>query len=393
MKDSSFEKFKKTLTKKLSSDSVMSVFVVILGFLFATLLILFSGRNPVNLYKSILQAVTGLYQDRTGNWAWNIRYVGNWLTFSLPYILCGFSMAFAYRSGLFNIGGEGQFIAGLTAAQVFAFFAPQVPVLHWLIIILAALLAGALWGGIVGFLKARFEVSEVVATIMLNYIALYVSRIISMGLPGANSQRTQEYPVTATLKVDFLEFLTNGSPLNLGLFLTLIAIIAYWFLIEKTNLGFSIRATGFNKEAARASGINVTSSIVSAMAISGAFAGLAGGIIAIGSFRYGRVISAMDGYGFAGIAVALIGNNNAAGIGFAGLLFGMLTEAQGAMQTKGIPREITFIIQGVIVVFIALRTGFRLWIGHALNPSPKHSPNEKSQQKADAKSDSAGVAK
>jgi len=132
--------------------------------------------------------------------------------------------------------------------------------------------------------------------------------------------------------------------------------------MEKTNLGFGLRATGFNREAARCSGIPVVRSIAISMAIAGAFAGLAGGIVALGSFRYGRVLSGMDNYGFNGIAVALVGNNTAIGTMLAGFLFGMLKNAQALMQGKQIPKEITFIIQGLIVVFIALRSAIALYL-------------------------------
>jgi simple sugar transport system permease protein len=346
----------------MTSDAAVSATVVLLGFVFGTVLVACVGRNPVNLYKSILQVLTGWYQNRRGEWHWEIRYVGDWLSYSVPYILCGLCMAFATRAGLFNIGGEGQYIMGMTVAECIALTGAQVPVVHWITAILLAILAGAAWGGIVGFFKAKFEVSEVVSTIMLNYIALYLSRIIIMRLPGVNTFRTPDYPPTASIRVHFLEKLTNGSTLNLSIFMVVIAVVLYWFLMEKTNLGYGLRATGFNKDAARASGIPVVSSIILAMAVSGAFAGLAGGAVALGSFRYGRVISVMDNYGFTGIAVALVGNNTAIGSLLAGLLFGMLAAAQPIMQNNQIPREITFIIQGVIVVFIAIRSGIRIFI-------------------------------
>ncbi|MBE6344326.1 MAG: ABC transporter permease [Spirochaetaceae bacterium] len=343
----------------LKSDGAMSVLVVILGFLCGTILIALVGRNPLNMYKAILQSLTGYNIDRN---IWNVRYVGEWINLSVPYILCGLAMAFAARAGLFNIGGEGQYIVGLTAAQLVALLGPQIPVLHWVLAILAAILLGAIWGGIVGFLKAKFEVSEVVATIMLNYVALYLSRIIIMAIPGTNTYKTVNFPETATLKVDFLSKLTNGSQLNLGLFMAIGAVILYWFFMEKTNLGFGLRATGFNKEAARYGGIPVVTSIVLSMAIAGGFAGLGGGVVALGSFRYGRVISGMDNYGFTGIAVALVGNNTALGTLLAGLLFGLLASAQPLMQSRGIPKEITFIVQGLIVIFIALRSGLRIYL-------------------------------
>lgn len=353
------EKKKNISDLLLQSDGAVSVLVVLLGFLCGTILILAVGRNPMNMYKSIFQSLTGYNIDRG---VWNIRYVGEWLNLSVPYILCGLAMAFAARAGLFNIGGEGQYIVGLTVAQVIALLGPEIPVLHWVIAIIGAIAIGAVWGGIVGFLKAKYEVSEVVATIMLNYIALYLSRIVIMAIPGTNTYKTVDFPVTASLRVDFLSVITNGSTLNLGIFLAVIAVIIYWFLMEKTNVGFGLRATGFNKEAARYGGISVVTSVVISMAVAGAFAGLGGGIVALGSFRYGRVLSGMDNYGFTGIAVALVGNNTAIGTLLSGLLFGLLAAAQPLMQSRQIPKEITFIIQGLIVVFIAIRSGLRIYL-------------------------------
>jgi simple sugar transport system permease protein len=132
--------------------------------------------------------------------------------------------------------------------------------------------------------------------------------------------------------------------------------------MEKTRLGYSLRATGFNREAAHYGGINVKANITSSMAIAGAFAGLAGAIVCLGSFSHGRVLAGQDGFGFEGIAVALVGNTNAWGIALAGLLFGMLRTAQPLMQARQIPREITVIIMGLIVVFISLRAGVKLII-------------------------------
>ncbi len=343
----------------LRSDGAVSVLVVVLGFLCGTILVALVGRNPLNMYKAILQSLTGYNIDRG---IWNIRYVGEWLNLSVPYIFCGLAMAFAARTGLFNIGGEGQYIMGLTMAQVVALLGPQAPVLHWVLAMAAALLMGAIWGGIVGFLKARYEVSEVVATIMLNYVALYLSRIITMAIPGTNTYKTVNFPQTASLRTEFLSTLTNGSTLNLGIFLVIASVVLYWFLMERTNLGFGLRATGFNKEAARYGGIPVVASVVISMAVAGTFAGMGGGVVALGSFRHGRVLSGMDGYGFTGIAVALVGNNTAVGTLLAGLLFGLLAAAQPLMQSRQIPKEIALIIQGLIVVFIAVRSGIRLFL-------------------------------
>jgi simple sugar transport system permease protein len=339
------------------SDALVSVIVVVLGFFVATILVIVVGQNPKGMYFAIIQVISGWDIQRG---VWNARYIGEWLVMCIPLILCGFSMAFASRTGLFNIGAEGQYMAGITAAQLVAIFGPQIPVFQWILAIAAAIIAGALWGGIAGFLKARFSVSEVVTTIMMNYIALYASRFIILQIPGGNTIRTGFYPKTAMLSSHLLESITNGSRLNYGLYLTIGSIFVFWIIMEKTRLGYSMRATGFNREAARYAGINVNWNLTLAMAISGAFAGLAGAIVSLGSFPYGRILAGQDGYGFDGIAVALVGNSTAWGTAISGLLFGMLKSAQPIMQSRQIPKEIASIIMGLVVVFISLRAGVRI---------------------------------
>ncbi|MDR1318905.1 MAG: ABC transporter permease, partial [Treponema sp.] len=193
-------------------------------------------------------------------------------------------------------------------------------------------------------------------------IAFYLSRLLTLRIPGANTFKTPDFPVTARLSSPLLESFTNGSRLNYSLWLTLAAIIFYWILMGKTRLGYSLRATGINKEAARYGGISVNANVTTAMAISGAFAGLAGAAVSLGVFTYGRVLAVQDGYGFDGIAVALVGNSTAWGTALAGLLFGMLKSAQPLMQSRQIPKEITSIIMGLVVVFISLRAGVRIVI-------------------------------
>jgi simple sugar transport system permease protein len=344
------------------SGGFVWVMVVVLGFLVGTVLVAVVGRNPGGMYAAILQVISGFSVNRQHVWVWNARYIGEWIVSSMPLVLCGLSMGFAARTGLFNIGAEGQYAAGLTAAQFTALYFPQIPIVHWIAASAAALAAGALWGGIVGFLKARFSVSEVVATIMMNYIALYGSRILTMRIPGTNTFQTPPLPETARLSSSFMSAVTNNSRLNYGLLLTLAAVLFYWVIMGKTRLGYSLRATGFNKEAARYGGIRVNAGITAAMAVSGAFAGLAGAVVSLGSFSAGRVLSVQDGYGFDGIAVALVGNSTAWGTALSGLLFGMLKSAQPLMQSRQIPKEITSIITGLVVVFISLRAGVRILI-------------------------------
>ncbi|MDR0486805.1 MAG: ABC transporter permease [Treponema sp.] len=347
-----------TIRKILSgTDGVASAAAVLLGFLAATLIILLIGRNPSAMYQAILQVVSG-FDIRRGTW--NTRYIGEWLVSSVPLVLCGFSFGAAARAGLFNIGAEGQYIAGLTAAQIIALYFPPVPVIHWLAAICGALIAGAVWGGIAGFFKARYKVSEVVATIMMNYIALYIHRLITLGISGSNTFKTPDFSGTAVISSRLLSSITNGSRLNNGLWLTIAVVLIYWLIMEKTALGFSMRASGLNRDAALYAGIHVKANMTAAMTFAGAFAGLAGALVSLGVFSYGRILAGFDGYGFDGIAVSLTGNGTAAGIALAGLLFGMLKSAQPLMQLRQIPKEITSIIMGLVVVFISLRTGLRL---------------------------------
>jgi simple sugar transport system permease protein len=359
-----------------AKDALVSVAVVVLGFLVATLLLVIIQKNPGGMYKAILQVISGLSENRSGVWGWNPRYIGEWLVSSIPLILCGLSMAFAARTGLFNIGAEGQYIVGLTAAQLIACYFPPVPVLHWVLAVLGAIAAGAIWGGIVGFFKARFKVSEVVATIMMNYIALYAHRIITLNIPGANTYRTPNYPDTALISSAALSGLTNGSRLNYSLWFAIISIVLYFLIIEKTTLGYSLRATGLNRDAASYGGIGVNANITIAMAIAGAFAGLAGASVSLGVFNYGRVLAGMENYGFDGIAVALVGNSTAWGTALAGLLFGMLKSAQPLMQSRQIPKEITSIIMGLVVVFISLRAGVKLIIEWQMKEKTKRAQDE-----------------
>ncbi len=354
----------KTIKKKkafidwfLDSNGATSVAVVILGLFAGTIIVLAVGKNPAGLYKALWQSFVGYFNKGMGKWS--ISPLGDTLTFTIPYVLCGLSMGFANRVGLFNIGAEGQYTVGMLAAHAFAVLVKPFPGM-WFFCLVVAVLAGAIWGGVVGILKAKFKISEVVATIMLNYIALYTYRLVALYLlpSGATNRtyRTADFPSQALLQKVFIP----ESALNIGFFFMLLAVAVYWFIMEKTALGFSFRATGFNKNAAKCSGINDTQAISLSMAIAGAFAGLAGACVLLGSLRFGRIMQGQDNYGFMGIAVALVGNSRAIGMLLSGILFGALKSAYSLMQFMNIPREVVNIIEGLIVIFIALRSGLEL---------------------------------
>jgi simple sugar transport system permease protein len=334
----------------------LALIAVVLGFLLGSLIVLFTGKNPLHMLNAMVRSVTGFDFIRGGGL--NPRLIGEFLVQSLPIMLTGLSVGFAFRTGLFNIGAEGQLMMGSMAATSAALLITAPKFIHLPLVLLAAMAAGALWGAVPGYLKARWGVHEVVVTIMLNHTAFHFGNYSVLNIFGSVDRvKTAEFPASALLKSPFLTELTNGSRFNWGFIPVVLAILAYWVIINKTSFGYSLRATGFNKEAARYAGMKVERNIVLSMIAAGAFAGLAGAVITVGTFSFGRALPVAEGYGFDGIAVALVGGNEAIGILLSGLLFGMLKAAQPLMQSAGIPREISGIIQASIVLFVAMKYG------------------------------------
>ncbi len=353
-------KFKNYITSEKNFKIVVPFIAILSAFLCGVIIMLITGTSPITAFKAIIRAITGMNLDKIGSKKFfNPRLVGEYISVMMPIILTGLSVAFAFRTGLFNIGAEGQMIMGALAAVVVGILIELPKIIHLPLVILSAILAGALWGAIPGFLKARFKVHEVVVTIMLNYVALNTSNLILKSLPGSSTVKTVPVHESATLKSEFLKGITRGSSLHWGFILVIAAVFVFWYIIEKTTFGYELRAVGYNKEGARYAGMKVNRNIMYSMAIAGAFAGLAGAIVAVGAFDYGRVIAAAEGYGFDGIAVALLGGNTALGSVFGGLLFGGLKSAQGLMQSKGVPNEIATIISSLMVLFVAMKFGIQ----------------------------------
>lgn len=340
---------------KKKHSLLVPLIAILLGFALGALVILVTGRNPALMFQAIFQGATGINLIEGG---FNPRYIGEFIIQSMPIMLTGLSVAFAFRTGLFNIGAEGQLMAGSVAATAVALWVQAPAGIHVILVLLAAALAGGLWGSIPGWFKARFNVHEVVVTIMMNYVILFLNNWMVVHVFGSKDRiKTAMFPVTALLKDPGLSALTNGSRLNWGFVPVLLSVFIFWFIIEKTTFGYSLRAVGFNKDGARFAGIKVERNIVMSMAIAGAFAGLAGAVLTVGTFNYGRFLPSAEGYGMDGIAVALVGGNAAIGVFLSALLFGMLKAAQPLMQSQGVPREIASIIQASIVLFIAMRLG------------------------------------
>ncbi|WLR44259.1 ABC transporter permease [Bacillus carboniphilus] len=321
---------------------VIPFIAVLLGLLFGGIIMWVSGYDPIEGYRALIYGMVG---DRYN--------IGETLRQVTPYILSGLAVAFAFRTGLFNIGVEGQLIVGWLAAVWVGVSFELPPGVHSVMAILAGALAGALWGFIPGILKARFRVHEVIVTIMMNYIALHVTNALIHTVLSDNGDKTEKIYESASLRSSFLEQMTDYSRLHWGIFIALLGCVIMWLILEKTTMGFELRAVGFN-HASEYAGMNVNRNIVVSMIISGAFAGVAGAMEGLGTFEYASVKGSFTGIGFDGIAVALLGGNTAIGVLAAALLFGGLKVGSLNMPLEaGVPNEVIDIVIALIIFFVA----------------------------------------
>lgn len=334
------------------------VMAVLLGFLLGSIIMLVTGENPLILFKSVIRAVFGLNLDKLGTKsAFSIRTLATYFVYVMPIVMTGLSVAFAFRTGLFNIGAEGQVLVGSMAAAVIGVLFDGPAIILLPAVILGGALAGAVWGFIAGFLKAKYNVHEVVVTIMLNYIARYLSNYVQKLLPGSNTNETVKLHANALLQSKFLSDLTGRSQFHWGFIIVIISIILFNYIINKTTFGYELKAVGYNPHAAEYAGMKVKRNAALSMAIAGAFSGLAGVIIVAGTFGKGRMLVAFENYGFDGIAVALIGGNTGIGSLLSGMLLAALKAAQPIMSGQGVPDAIAVIISASIIVFVAMKTG------------------------------------
>lgn len=280
------------------------------------------------------------------------RALARTLVQSTPLILVGLSVALAFRAGLFNIGGAGQLILGAMAAAWvgITFDLPQV--VHLPLALAAGVIGGAVWGGIVGFLKARTGAHEVITSIMLNFIALrlldYALSTDTFRRPGRSDPISPEMPVSVRLPEPIDSF-----RVHLGFVLALLVAWGCWWLLQRTTIGFRMRAVGANPHAARYAGMGVAATTVLSMAVAGGLAGLGGTTILLGSTP--RLTGGFfASVGFDAIALALLGRASPIGVVGAGLLFGALQAGSTGMQAQtSTPIDIIFVIQALIILFVA----------------------------------------
>ncbi|MBE2318325.1 ABC transporter permease [Solirubrobacter sp. CPCC 204708] len=343
---------------------------ILVAFLAGGLVVLATGHNPIETYQAIFKGsgfnwfFPWLSEDDRIIAALNLQQT---LILTTPLILTGLAVAFAFRCGLFNIGGQGQYILGsIFAVWVGSSFDGMPALLHVLVAMLAGVLAGAVWAGIAGLLKALAGTNEVISTIMLNWIAIWTGVwIFNLGSPLQNDNPDQvDVPVSNDIVEGAKLPVFWGDPqlqgLHIGIFIALAALVVFWVLLNRTTLGYEVRAVGFNPDAAEASGINVRRNYVMVMAICGAFAGLGGALDLLGwQFRIATNDIQTHTLAFFGIAVALLGRNTAIGtllgaLLFAGLLTG--TSVRNLDPTVFEPQlatNLTYMIQGLVVLLIS----------------------------------------
>jgi ABC-type uncharacterized transport system permease subunit len=347
---------------------IVPLLTALLAFVVGGLVVLLAGKDPIATYKAVFEG-TGLQwvfpwpiEDRELA-AVNLQQT---LIITAPLILAGLAVAFAFRAGLFNIGGAGQYVVGsIVAVWIGSSFAGMPGFLHILLAIVGACLAGAFWAGIAGFLKATVGANEVISTIMLNYTAFFIGLyLFSIDGPLQND-RDKSLPVSndivesAHLPVFWGDPVLQG--LHIGIFIALAALVVFWIVLNRSTTGYEVRAVGLNPEAARYGGMSVSKNYVLVMAVCGLFAGLAGAIDVLGwQFRIAtNDIEVSAQVGFLGIAVALLGRNTAVGTAAAALLFGALVS--GTSQRNLDPTifepelasNLTLIIQGLVVLFVS----------------------------------------
>ncbi|TDW30655.1 ABC transporter permease [Cryobacterium psychrophilum] len=368
-----------------TGSAIISVLAVVLALLVGAVMIALTTTDvqeaagyffsrPGDMLSAIWQAVSGaysalfqgsIYNFRRDSFADGIKPLTDTLTFATPLIAAGLGVALGFRVGMFNIGGRGQMLIAAALGGWVAFALDLPYGIHLIAALVVGVLGGALWGGIVGLLKARTGAHEVITTIMLNYVAFYlVSYLLRDGFlktPGSNNPKTPASKPTAI----FPDLLGSNYNLHLGFVIVIAATIFTWWLLSRSNLGFQFRAVGANPSAARVAGIGVQRIYVYAMLISGGLVGLAGINQVLGTTTSGFGATVDSSIGFDAITVALLGRSKPWGVFAAGILFGAFKAGSFSMQAaEGVPVDIIVVVQALIVLFIAapplVRAIFRL---------------------------------
>ncbi len=341
--------------KKIWSELLVPVVAILAGLVVGALFMASTGASPLDAYKALLQGCFGSPVN-----------ISETIVYTTPLIFTGLSIAIAYRAGLFNIGAEGQMIVGMVAAAVVGVGGSGLPrIVHLPLTLLSAAAAGAIWAAVPGYLKAKLGVHEVVNSIMMNYIALYFSHYLVNGPirdPATAIPYTAEIADSAKL-LRFFGGFHSDFRLNTGILIAVAAAALVFYILYKTTTGYEIRAVGANPDAARYAGINVPRATAVSMLLAGAMSGLAGAVQVCGiQYKFLDLFS-FEGFGFDGIAVALVGKGNPFGVIGAAALFGSL--ARGSQMMQGIahvPKEVAGIVQAAIILLVAAEGLVEGWL-------------------------------
>ncbi len=363
--------------KSLFRELIFPLIAVFAAFVFGGIIVWVIGDNPFEVYRLLLSSAFGLF-DAFGNFTFD-----NWgytLFYATPLIFTGLAVALAFQCGLLNIGAEGQLYVGAFAAAWVGLTFTQSPGIFLVVMaMLAAILAGALWGAIPGVLKAYFGSHEVINTIMLNFIAIGLASYLTQNFYKAQGDPIMQtnpiadqghIPRFHTLLAPFGIDFPQRIPLNIAFPLALLTCFLVWVFLWRTKWGYEIRAVGSNPLAAEYGGISVRKQIVLAMAISGGLAGMVG-INEVLGYRYRYYHDYSPGYGFAGIAVALLGRNHPLGVIFAAILFGALNRGGLFVDifTDKVSKDLVVVLQAIIILFVAMEAMFRGSLGRFIKVS------------------------
>lgn len=367
-----------------STNAVVIVFAIIAALIFAAVLIAAANAEvqrtagyifdrPADFFNAVWNAVGGaysslfrgaIYDPQAATVARQFKPITETLTSATPLIFAGLGLGIGFRSGIFNIGAQGQVVLGAVISAYFGFAFHLPVVLHLIVAVIGGALAGGIWAGIAGFLKAKFDANEVIVTIMLNSIAgflmSYLLTTTAFKRPGSNNPVSPRIDDTAM----FPSMLGDNFRLHWGFVLALLAAVFVWWLMERSTLGFKFRAVGFNPDAARTAGIKVERIYLYVMLLAGSLAGMGGVSQTLGT--EGVLQEGVAGnIGFDAITVALLGRNKPVGIIGAAILFGALRAGSPLMQTaSNTPIDIVQVVQAMVVLLIAapplVRALFRL---------------------------------
>ena len=336
----------------LSSNAFYTLISIVIGFVVGAILLSIAKINPLDAYKQLFNGVFG--KPKFMVWC---------LIYAAPLIFTGLSVAFSFKTGVFNIGAEGQFVVGSLTACVLGILVKAPAIIHVPLCFIGAALAGGIWGAIVGVLKIKKGVNEVLSYIMFNWIAFYLSNFVvnlSIIHKDGGGEATKDIAATARiLAPKSIIAATGASAANYGFILAIIFAVIVWFIINRTTLGFKLRAVGFSNTAAQYAGIDTGKSFLTAMAFSGALAGIGGAVQLMGMSGRISQFSGQEGYGFQGITVALIASSNPIACIFAGIFYGAMKYGGGKLSLVNAPAEVVDIIMGIIILFIAISSLFK----------------------------------